>query len=454
MSLTDETSASARILTVNEPSHGAVGGNRVQPLDDLCVIGLNHRTATVDIRGQLAVASERLPSALQHLRGLPGVAECMLLSTCNRTEVYAVANNSAALLSGLAEWFALPIAKLHPYLYHYRGADSVKHLFRVACGLDSAVLGETQILGQLKRAYAVARENECAGPLLSRLNEHAWSTAKRVRTDTGIGRCPVSLAGIAASQIAYVTDRPTSARALVVGAGENAELVLRHLVSRHVGKITIANRGLERARRLAAQFGGEAIGLDQLEEAIVAADVIVSTTGAPSTVLSAEVVRAARRQRGGKPQLLLDLAVPADIETAAGDLPGVELLLADDLARLARANIRSRQDAADKAETMLERGVHAYAAWLRTRTVVPTIRLLRRNAEEHRKIALERAHRHLASGMAVEDVLDYLSRHLTNRMLHAPMKALHDSAERQEQQSAIAAAQQLYGLTDDSGDVR
>lgn len=454
MSLADEASANERVLNVEEPTRRGACNDAHQPLDRLCVIGLSHRTATVDIRGRLAVTSEHRQSALRHLRALPGVAECMLLSTCNRTEVYAVAQDSTALLSGLAEWFALPVAKLHPYLYHFRGAESVQHLFRVASGLDSAVLGETQILGQLKRAYAVARENDCAGPLLSRLNEYAWSTAKRVRTDTGIGRCPVSLAGIAASQIGHLMDCPARARAMVVGAGENAELVVRHLLSRHVGHITIANRGLERARRLAAQFDAEAIGLNQLEEAVAAADVIISTTGAPDTVLSAEIVRAARRQRGDRPQLLLDLAVPADIETSAGGLPGVELLTADDLARLARANMRSRADAAREAETILERGVRAYTAWLRTRTVIPTIRTLRENAEEHRQIALERAYRHLASGMPVEDVLDYLSRHLTNRILHAPMEALHGAAARQAPEHAIAAARQLFGLADDPGEKR
>lgn len=447
-----ENSRPKPILNAHEAANQTVCHDTQQLLNRLWVLGLSHRTATVEVRGQLSMASADRLRALQHLHSLPGVAECMVLNTCNRTEVYAVLEDgdSASLLSGLAEWFGLSVSALHPYFYQYQGTDSVKHLFRVASGLDSAVIGETQILGQLKRAFSQARESGCAGPLLSRLNEHAWGMAKRVRTDTGIGRCPVSLAGTAVSQITQLMDCHANVSTLVIGAGENAELVVRHLASRHVGQVTVANRDVERAQTLAARFGATAIGLGELANAVAGADIIISTTGAPAPVLSAGMVRGARDRRGDKPQLLLDLAVPADIETAAGEIPGVELRSADDLGRLARANMRSRKSAVHQAESILDHGVQSYERWLRTRSVVPTIRKLRENADAHRRVALGRAQRQLARGIPAEEVLDSLSRHLTNRLLHAPMDALHGAAARQTQQTAILAIRQTFGLEDDA----
>ncbi len=438
------------IRSAPEPANQNTHDPVCHPLGALVTLGLSHRTAGVEVRGRLAVPADELEAALHYLQSLPGVAECMLLSTCNRTEVYAIMpGDTAVLLRGLAEWFGLAPAALRPYLYEYRGAHSAHHLFRVASGLDSAVLGEAQILGQIKRAFARARACGCAGPMLGRLGEHAQGIAKGVRTRTGIGRCPVSLAGTATAQIQRVIGAPPQATALVIGAGENAELVVRHLVSRHVGRLRIANRGLERARRLAGQFGARAFPLERLEEAAGDADVIISTTGAPGTVLSADTVRAAVARRGGRPLLLLDLAVPADIEAAASEVPGAVLLSADDLGRLAKANLGRRQTAAREAEGMIERAVQAYAAWLRDRTVVPTIRALRAAADEHRRAALARARRHLRAGRPVDEVLESMSRHLANRMLNTPLQALHASAARREQQSAIAAASELFALDPD-----
>jgi len=447
--LPDDTPVGAIIQGIPEPANQATHDPVQRPLQSLVVLGLSHRTADVAVRGRVAIAPDDRDAARARLRGLPGVTECMLLSTCNRTEVYAVLSEPRddALLGGLADWCGVPPSALRPYLYRYRGVDCVKHLFRVASGLDSAVLGEAQILGQLKRAFAEARAAGHAGPVLSRLNDHARGIAKQVRTRTGIGRCPVSLAGTATAQIQAIVGTPSAASALVIGAGENAELVVRHLVSRRIGHLIIANRGLARARRLAGQFGAEAIGLGDLsDDALTRADVVISTTGAPGVVVSADVVRAAQRRRGGRPQLLLDLAVPADIDPAAAGIPGVTLLSADELGRLARANMSQRETAARRAESITENGVEAYATWLRDRSVVPAIRALRHDAEAHRQAALRRARRHLAAGRPVDEVLEYLSQNLANRMLHAPMQALHRSAERDEQRAAIAAARELFGL--------
>ncbi|HYW02597.1 MAG TPA: glutamyl-tRNA reductase [Gammaproteobacteria bacterium] len=451
--MADETPVSAIPRNIPEPDGQATGNPDRRLLQSLVVLGLSHRTADVAVRGRVAIAPEDRGAARGHLLDLPGVGECMLLSTCNRTEVYAVVADpgSDTLLDGLADWCGVSPNALRPYLYRHRGADCVKHLFRVASGLDSAVLGEAQILGQIKRAFAEARAAGHAGAMLSRLNDHARGIAKQVRTRTGIGRCPVSLAGTATAQIRATVGAPSEATALVIGAGENAELVVRHLVSRRIGHLIIANRGLERARRLAARFAAEATGLDGLaDDALTHADVVVSTTGAPDAIVSADMVREAQGRRHGRPQLLLDLAVPADIDPAAAGIPGVTLLSADDLGRLARANMHQRETAARRAESIIEAGVNAYATWLRDRSVVPAIRALRDDAERHRQAALRRARRHLAAGMPVDEVLEYLSQNLASRMLHAPMKSLHRSAERNEQQAAIAAARDLFGLEQDS----
>ncbi|MGN8160564.1 glutamyl-tRNA reductase [Salinisphaera sp. SWV1] len=396
----------------------------------LLVVGLSHRTASADIRGRLSFAGDETPAVIRHLASTDGVEECALLSTCNRTEVYALAegrNAGIRLLERLAQWRDLNPADLRPYLYCHNGGESVRHLFRVASGLDSMVLGETQILGQLKRAFLLARESGTVQAALSRLSEHAVASAKRIRNRTGIGGCPVSLAGAATAQVQRAIDQPAHASVLVIGAGENAGLILRHLSSRGIGELWIANRTRAHAESLARQCGARVLTLDEIDAVLPRVDVVVSSTAADHVILDAKRVAGALDGCRNKGLLLLDLAVPHDIEPAAGQLPGVRLLSADDLGRLAREHIRTRREAAANAERIVDENVARYLQWLRGRASVPAIRALRERAERDRRDTLERAKRRLKNGMPAEEALDYLSRQLSGRLLHNPTRALAEA---------------------------
>lgn len=396
----------------------------------LFVVGLSHRTASTEVRGRLSFAGDETPDVIRHLASIDGVEECALLSTCNRTEIYALAEGRDAghcLLESLAQWRDINVSDLRPYLYFHNGRESVRHLFRVASGLDSMVLGETQILGQLKRAFSLAQESGTIKGVLSRLSQHAVASAKRIRNRTGIGRCPVSLAGAATAQVQRAINQPAQASALVIGAGDNAELILRHLGSRGIGELWIANRTRARAESLARDHGARAITLDEIDAVLPRVDVVISSTAANHAILDAARVAAAFDGGRNKELLLLDLAVPHDIEPEAGQLPGVRLLSADDLGRLARENIRTRREAAARAEQIVEEDAARYLEWLRGRASVPAIRALRERAERDRLDALQRAKRRLENGMSPEEALDYLSLQLSGRLLHNPTRALAEA---------------------------
>lgn len=417
----------------------------------LLALGLSHRTASAEVRGHLSFSLEETPEVIRHLAQTEGVLECALLSTCNRTEIYAFAtgyDTGKRLLESLATLRGLAPDSLRPYLYFLEGGESVRHLFRVASGLDSMVLGETQVLGQVKRAFAAARETGTVNATLSRLYEHALASAKRIRNQTGIGGCPVSLAGAATSQVQRAISNPGQASALVIGAGENAELILHHLSSRGVGNLWVANRTLSRAVRLAHEYGARALSLDDIDDVLHRMDVVVSSTAAEHVILDAVRVERALCERRDRDLLLLDLAVPRDIAPEAGDLPGVQLLSADDLGRLARNNIRMRHEAAARAEGIVDDEVSRYREWLRRRASVPAIRALRERAERDRRDALQRALRRLQNGMAPEEVLDYLSRHLSGRLLHDPTRALANANLEDASGETMRTVSRLLNLAD------
>jgi len=416
---------------LKEPSTFAtdrcIDSSSISVAPQLLVVGLSHRTADAEIRGRLSFAGDEVPAVIRYLASTDDVDECALLSTCNRTEVYALAEGKTAatnLLECLAQWRDLDPAELRPYLYQHYGQESVRHLFRVASGLDSMVLGETQILGQLKRAFFVGRESGTVKAALSRLSDHAMASAKRIRNRTGIGGCPVSLAGAATAQVQRAINQPAQASVLLVGAGENAELILRHLSSRGIGALWIANRTRAHAESLARDYGACTLTLDEIDSVLDRVDVIVSSTAADHAILNAAQIAVAFDGDRNKDLLLLDLAVPYDIEPDASQLPGVRLLTADDLGRLARENIRKRREAAANAERIVEEDVARYLHWLQGRASVPAIRALRERAERDRLDTLERAKRRLQNGMSPEEALDYLSRHLSGRLMHNPTRAL------------------------------
>jgi glutamyl-tRNA reductase len=395
---------------------------------NLYVLGINHQTAPVSLRERVAFADDAVPEALAALRALPGVREAALLSTCNRTELYAVADGDGA---ALADWLAThpnDVGDLHNYLYRHVDAEAVRHLFRVATGLDSLVLGEPQILGQVKDAWATARATGSLGHQLDRLFQHAFSTAKRARTDTRIGANPVSVASAAVRLAQESFARLEDSTVLLVGAGETIELAARHLVQARAKRLLIANRTLAHAQELASRHGGFALPLAELDKHLSEADIVLSATASREPVLHRSQVAAALASRKHRPMLLLDLAVPRDIAADVAGLQDVYLYTVDDLERAIEDNRRSRREAATEAEAIVDMQVSRFIETMAASTRTEPLKRLRAHGEAAKADALARARQQLAAGGEPEEVLDFLAHTLTNRLLHAPTIALREAA--------------------------
>lgn len=388
----------------------------------LLTLGLSHRSAPLAVRERVAFADGQLDAALKSLMALPELSEGMIVSTCNRTEIHAV--SGPPTLSGLREWLSrwhgIALGELDGHLYIHRERDAVRHVLRVVCGLDSMILGEPQILGQMKQAFRLAQESGSLGPTLSRLFQHGFAVAKEVRTDTSIGAQPVSVAFAAVSLARRIFDDLRQTSALMVGAGETNELAARHLRAHGLGHLVIANRSLARAQHLAESFHGSAIPLHALPRYLPEADIVISSTASPQPLITMGMVRTATRMRRHKPMFLLDLAVPRDVEPAVAELEDAYLYTLDDLQEIARAGMRSRESAALQAESIVRARAEDYMMWLRSRAATETIRALRQRAENHRDEVLAKARRRLARGQSPEETLNFLADTLTNRLLHAP----------------------------------
>ena len=408
----------------------------------LLALGLNHQTAPIALREKVAFASETLPGALASLRAVDGVHEAALLSTCNRTELYAriEPQAEAAVVRWLAEHHELGIADLDAYLYRHTNAVAVRHLFRVATGLDSLVLGEPQILGQVKQAWQVARAAHALKTPLDRLFQHAFAVAKRVRTDTRIGAHPVSVAYAAVRLAQQVFARLDQATVLLVGAGETIELAARHLVDAKAQRILVANRTLEHAQQLAHRFGGVALPLDALDKHLAEADIVICATASRDPVLTGTMVERAIKARRHAPMFLLDLAVPRDIEPQVAELDDVYLYTVDDLEQAIVENRRSRQQAAGEAETLIDLQVEQFMAWWQAGTRQDTLKTLRSRGETDRDALLARAKEQLAAGRDANQVLEQLAHGLTNKLLHAPSANLRRAAHEGDAQLLNAAA--------------
>ena len=394
----------------------------------LIALGINHRSAPVALRERVAFAGDALPRALAELRQLPQVREAALLSTCNRTELYAVAGDDG---QALADWLATRPeggGDLHAYLYRHHDAAAVRHLFRVATGLDSLVLGEPQILGQVKEAWATARGAGALGNQLDRLFQHAFVTAKRARSETRIGNSPVSVASVAVRLAQESFARLEESSVLLVGAGETIELAARHLAQARVKRLLVANRTLAHAQDLASRHGGVALPLEEIDRHLAQADVVFSATASRAPVLLAAQVEAALRARRHRPMLLLDLAVPRDIEPEVAGLKDAYLYTVDDLERSVEDNRQSRREAADAAESIVELQVARYAEALAAGPMNEPLRRLRAHGENARAEALEKARRQLAAGHDPETVIERLAHGLTNRLLHVPTAAVREAA--------------------------
>ena len=402
----------------------------------LVALGLNHQTAPVSLRERVAFSAQALPGTLAALRALPGVEEVALLSTCNRTELYALTEHDD---EALVEWLAAhpqgsesgearaPLA-LHDYLYRHRDDAAVRHLFRVATGLDSLVLGEPQILGQVKQAWAAAREAGSLGNRLDRLFQQAFVTAKRARTDTRIGANPVSVASAAVRMAEETFARPSDSSILLIGAGETIELAALHLAQAKAKRLLFANRTLAHAQELASRHGGVALPLTELDRHLAEADIVLSATAARDPILHKPQVAAALKQRRHRPMLLLDLAVPRDIAPNVAELDDVFLYTVDDLEKVIEDNRRSRREAADAAETIVEMQVARFVETLAASAHHGTLKRVRAHGETARDETLAKAQQQLAAGQDPAAVLQQLAHTLTNRLLHAPTTALRDAA--------------------------
>ena len=415
----------------------------------LFVLGINHQTAPVSLRERVAFAGDAIPAALDAMRGLPSVQEVALLSTCNRTELYAVADDDGR---ALGDWLAThpdDAGDLHAYLYKHAEADAVRHLFRVATGLDSLVLGEPQILGQVKDAWAKARATGSLGNQLDRLFQHAFATAKRARTDTRIGANPVSVASTAVRLAQESFARLEDSTVLLIGAGETIELAARHLVQAKAKRLLIANRTLAHAQELATRHGGYALALAELDRHLAEADVVISATAARDPVVHKAQVAAALASRRHRPMLLLDLAVPRDIAADVAELKDVFLYTVDDLERAIEDNRRSRREAAAEAEAIVEVQVARFMETLAASSRTEPLKRLRSHGEAAKADALAKARQQLAAGTDPEAVLDFLAHALTNKLLHAPTVALREAALSGNAELA-RAADKLFPPIDDA----
>jgi len=415
----------------------------------LLAYGINHRTASVDMREKLAFSPDTVISALNEVRDQARLREVAILSTCNRTELYCCAEveDSGPLLAWLGHYHGLPMDQISRCVYEFWNEAAVRHLMRVASGLDSMVLGEPQILGQLKSAYSVAQEARTVGPELGRLFQHSFSAAKQVRTQTGIGTNPVSVAFASVKLAKRIFSDLSKTSVLLIGAGETVELVARHLVEQGVKHITVANRTLSRANAIAEEFNGHAITLSDIPLALPRADIVISSTASPLPILGKGAVEHALKLRKHKPMFMMDIAVPRDIEEEVAELADVYLYTVDDLQQVVDENRRQRQEAASKAERLVDSCMAQFMDSLKSLDAVDAIRDYRHKLEALRQMELEKALAQIRTGGDPEQVLQRMSRSLMNKVMHAPTTQLRQAAEN-GRNDQIEWAQKLLGITE------
>ena len=400
----------------------------------LLAVGLNHHTAPVSLREQLAFAPEQLGQAVVAARSWferidhRGADEAAILSTCNRTELYAASQVPDPLDAGahfLADFHKLNYADLRPHLYMLPQHDAVRHTFRVASGLDSMVLGETQILGQIKDAIRTADEAGGLGTYLHQLFQRSFSVAKEVRSTTEIGAHSVSMAAAAVRLSQRIFDKISEQNVLFIGAGEMIELCATHFAAQNPRSITIANRTLERGEALAHRFGGRAMRLAELQDKLHQFDIVISCTASSLPLIGLGMVERAIKARRHKPMFMVDRAVPRDIETEVGRLNDVFLYTVDDLGKVVQTGLESRQAAVAQAESIIETRVQSFMTWVDDRAMVPVIQDLHESSETLRQMEVERARKMLAKGADIDAVLEALSKGLTAMFMHGPQQALH-----------------------------
>lgn len=423
---------------------------------EIIALGLSHKTAPVELREQLSVPEQELPKALELLGRAPAILEQMILSTCNRVEVYAtvedVEEGRAAIVRFLSEYHGIDRALFEGTLYLYTQAEAVRHVFRVASSLDAMVIGEPQIVGQFKAAYQVALEQEATGAILNHLCERALYVAKRVRTETGVAQAAVSVPSAAVELAKKIFGDLSGRTAMILGAGEMAELAARHLLDEGVKSIIVSNRSYERAKELAERLQGKAIPFAEIKDELTHADVVISSTGAPHYVLWRPEMETVIRLRKNRPIFLIDIAVPRDIDPSVNDLDNVYLYDIDDLEGVVQANLRERKKEAERAEAIVEKEVAHFLSWLKSLEVVPTIVSLRRKLEAIREAELEKTLNRLPHLTPKErEVIAALTVSLINKILHEPMTELKRQAASRDGYLYTTVLRKLFSLDDEQG---
>ncbi|MEA1988944.1 MAG: glutamyl-tRNA reductase [Pseudomonadota bacterium] len=418
----------------------------------LCTLGVNHETAPVDIRETVSFSADAAFIAIEQLKAQALISECIILSTCNRTELYCILKEDhleEKLHDWLHHFFELEPQALTPYLYVHHDLEAVKHIMRVASGLNSLVLGEPQIFGQIKDAYNAAHKSESIHQVLENLFQHIFKTVKQVRTDTAIGNSPISVAFSAVSLSKQFFGELSEQTALLLGAGETIELVARHLKESNIGNIIIANRTFERAHDLAESVDGYAINLDEIDKHLHEADIVIGSTGSPNTILSKNSVESAVKKRKNRPMFLVDIAVPRDMEPGICNLNNVYLYTVDDLQEIIETSKQSRQNAALEAEEIIELQAEHFVTQMKaTQQIKPVIQAYRQQSMDIKEAALEHALHQLEQGVNSEEIVKRLANQLTNRLIHTPTKQLN-LAGMNGNKALIEAAETLLICEDD-----
>jgi len=415
----------------------------------ICHIGLNYKTAPVELRERLAVPEADIQSILQAQIANPAIREAALLSTCNRVEMTLVTHDPDAAIALAHEWFAqkasMPLADVVEHLYAYTTDAAIRHLFSVAAGLDSLVLGEPQILGQVKASYELALEAKTAGHILHRLYQSTFAAAKRARSETSIGRQAVNISSCAVELAKRIFGDLAGKTVLLVGAGEMAELAATHLKANGCKEILVANRTLERARKLAVEFEGHALTMDELPEYMERADIVISGTGASTYVLLPEDVKPAMKKRGGQPVFFVDIAVPRDIDPRIADIAGAYVYDIDDLQQVVQGNQKNREKEAEQAKVLIEEDANAFLSWLKSLESVPLIRGIQQQVEQARLEEVEKSKRYLKDLSPEQaEAVERLSKALMKRFVHPTMQTLKTLPDDIEGDLLMGAASRLF----------
>lgn len=417
----------------------------------ICHVGLNHKTAPVELRERLAVKETDIADILQQRIAHPAIREAALLSTCNRVEMTVVTHDPDAAIAAVHEWFAekaqMGLEQVCDHLYSYTTDQAIRHLFSVASGLDSLVLGEPQILGQVKSSYEHALTAGTAGHVLHRLYQSTFTAAKRARSETGIGKQAVNISSCAVELARHIFGDLAGKTVLLMGAGEMAELAARHLRGNGCSDILVANRTLARAQNLAMEFEGHALTLEQLPEHLDAADIVLSSTGASTFVLLPEAVQAAMKKRKGKPMFLVDIAVPRDIDPRIGDIDGAYLYDIDDLQQVVQGNVEHRQQEAAQAREIIEAEALAFLSWLKSLESVPLIRSIQQQMEQRRREEVEKALRYMKDFDPTQlEAVERFSKALMKRYMHPTLQTLKSLPDDIEGDLLMGAATRLFDL--------